>query len=390
MDAPVYLDNHATTRCDPAVVEAMAPYWSERFANPASRSHGPGAEARAAVEAARSAVAGWIGASPKELVFTSGATESDNLALLGAARARRAAEGRDHVVTLATEHPAVLDCVAALGRQGHAVTVLPVGADGLVDPDDVAAALRPTTAVVSVMLVNNEIGVMQPVAAIAERCRARGVWVHCDAAQAASVPVDVEALGVDLLSLSAHKLYGPKGIGALYVRRTRPRIVLEPLQYGGGHERGLRSGTLPTPLAVGFGRAAELLVAERPAAFARLAALRDRLWDGLRAELDGLTLVGAAAPRAPCNLNVVVEGVEAAALLMAVRRTVSLSTGSACASEQAAPSHVLRALGLGDAAQQAIRVGVGRFTTEAEIDRALAALVAAVRDLRRLSGLALA
>lgn len=385
-DRPIYLDNHSTTRCDPAVVAEMLPFFTEGYGNAASRSHRYGLEARSATETARARVARWLGASPKEVVFTSGATEADNLAILGAVRARRA-EGRDHVITVATEHPAVLDTCRALQREGIALTVLPVDREGRVDPDDVARALRPTTALVSVMLVNNEIGVVQPVAGIAARCAASDVWVHCDAAQAVYVPVDFAALPVDLLSVSAHKIYGPKGVGALIVRRRRPRLALEPLFHGGGHERGLRSGTLPVPLLVGFGAAAELLVTGRGEEPARVARLRDRMWDGLRAGIDGICLNGPV-DRAPNNLNLSIDGVEAAALLMALRDVVSLSTGSACSSETLAPSHVLQALGLDpDQAQRSVRFGIGRFNTEAEIDRVVAATVAAVARLRGFAGL---
>jgi cysteine desulfurase len=384
-ERPIYLDNHATTRCDPEVVDAMVPYFGERFGNASSRTHVYGTDARAATEHARAQVAALIGASPKEIVFTSGATEADNLAILGAARARRSA-GRSHVVTVATEHPAVLDPVAALGRQGFETTVLPVGPDGLVDPDEVARALRPTTAIVSVMAVNNEIGVVQPLAEIGALCRERGVWFHTDAAQSTYLPLDVEQLPVDLLSLSAHKLYGPQGVGALYVRRTRPRIELEPLQYGGGHERGLRSGTLPVPLIVGFGAAAEKLVQRRPTEIPRVRALRDRLWAGLKDH--GARLNGHSERRAPNNLNLSFDGVEAAALILAVRRVVALSTGSACSSETLAPSHVLKALGVeDDLAQRSVRIGLGRYTNEAQIEQVLSALVDAVTTLRRYAGL---
>jgi cysteine desulfurase len=382
---PIYLDNHSTTRCDPAVVAELVPFFSEQYGNAASRSHRYGLEARTATERARTRVATWLGASPKEIVFTSGATEADNLAILGALRERRA-EGRNHVVTVATEHPAVLDTCAALVRDGVEVTVLPVDGEGRVSPDDVAAALRPTTALVSVMLVNNEIGVVQPVAEIAERCRASDVWVHCDAAQSTYVPVDLASLPVDLLAVSAHKIYGPKGVGALVVRRRRPRIALSPVLYGGGHERGLRSGTLPVPLLVGFGAAAALLTDGRADEIPRVTALRDRLWAGLQAGIDGLRLNGPV-DRAPNNLNVSIDGVEAAALLMALRDVVALSTGSACSSETLSPSHVLRALGVDpERAQQSVRFGIGRFNTGDEIDRVIAATVAAVARLRGFSG----
>ncbi|MEN0067239.1 MAG: aminotransferase class V-fold PLP-dependent enzyme, partial [Myxococcota bacterium] len=253
---PIYVDHHATTPCDDRVLEAMWPYFGTHFGNAGSRSHAYGLTARQATEHARSQVATWLGASPKEIVFTSGATESDNLAILGVVRAR---SGPRHVITLATEHPAVLDPVAQLEREGVEVTILPVGPDGLVDPEAVVAAFKPYTVLVSIMRVNNEIGVIQPLEAIGKACRERGIWLHTDAAQAAYVPVDISALHADLISVSAHKIFGPKGIGALVVRRTRPKIEIEPLQLGGGQERGIRSGTLPVPLIVALGKAAELV-----------------------------------------------------------------------------------------------------------------------------------
>jgi cysteine desulfurase len=383
-EPPIYLDNLATTRCDPEVVDGMIPYFVEHYGNAASRSHRFGADARSATEEARARIASLIGASPKEIVFTSGATEANNLAILGVARHARATVAKDHVITWATEHPAVLDPVAALGRQGFEVTVLPVGSDGRVDLGALEHALRPATALVSVMAVNNEIGVTQPLDAIAAMCRSRGVLTHCDAAQATYYPIDTRTLPVDLLSLSAHKMYGPKGIGALYVRRSRPRVELEPLVYGGGHERGMRSGTLPVPSIVGMGLAAQKLARTRDEELPRVAALRDRLWSALASELDGVEINGDPVRRAPNNLNLSFEGVEAAALLIAVRDVVALSTGSACSSEALSPSHVLTALG-GDptVAQRSVRFGVGRFTTKAEIDRVAAAVVEAVRSLRR-------
>jgi cysteine desulfurase len=386
MGTPVYLDNHSTTRCDPRVVEAMLPFFTEIYGNAASRSHRFGTDARAATERARGQLGRWLNASPKEIVFTSGATEADNLALLGAARARRE-EGKRHVVTVATEHPAVLDTCKALEHEGVQVTLLPVDSQGLVDPDTFVRALRPDTAVASVMLVNNEIGVRQPLAALGAACRERGIWMHCDAAQAAYVPVDMEKLPIDLLSLSAHKIYGPKGIGALVVRRRPHRIRLEALMHGGGHERGLRSGTLAVPLIVGFGVAAELCATD-PEGPARVAELRDQLLSGLQAELDGLTVLGHPTERAPNNLNLAFQGVEAAALLVAVRDEVALSTGSACSSETLSPSHVLLALGVEpELAHRAVRFGLGRFTTSEEIARATAALVEAVRKLRAMQSL---
>lgn len=380
-DPVVYLDHHATTPCDPEVLAAMLPWFTERFGNAASRSHALGLDARRAVERARSQVAGWLGVSPKEVILTSGATESNNLALLGVLRAR----GAGHAITLATEHPAVLDPVAALAAAGHPTTVLPVGADGLVDPQDVARAIRSDTVLVSVMRVNNEIGVIQPLAEIAEVCRTRGVLVHTDAAQAVAVPMHRDALGVDLISVSGHKVYGPKGVGALVVRRTRPRIEVEPLQYGGGHERGMRSGTLAVPLVVGLGEAAARVAAGVSAGEpARLAALRDHLLDGLRASIPDLVVNGSTVHRAPNNLHVTIPGVSAAALLVALRDVVALSTGSACASESTRPSHVMAALGLTpEQAAQSVRFGLGRSTTRAEIDRVVTALSEHVAAERR-------
>lgn len=379
---PIYLDHQSTTPVDPRVVEAMAPWWTRDFGNAASRTHVFGWRAEAAVEAARATLARAVGAAdPQEIVFTSGATESDNLALAGMARAQRGRGG--HLVTVASEHPAVLDTARALAAEGFTLTELPVDGAGFVDPDDVGRALTDDTVLVSVMWANNEIGVLQPIEAIAERCRARGVAFHSDAAQAVGkVPVDAAAAGVDLLSFTAHKLYGPKGIGALRVRRGRPRLRLAPLLHGGGHEGGLRSGTLPVPLIVGFARAVELALAEREAEAARLAALRARLLDRLRAGLDGVFVNGDLGRRLPGNLNVGFEGVDADGLLAALPE-LAISTGSACASARAERSHVLRALGRSDAELRAsVRIGLGRGTGEAEIDAAADRLVAEVRAQR--------
>lgn len=379
---PIYLDYQATTPVDPRVVEAMEPWWTRDFGNAASRTHVFGWRAEAAVEAARATLAAAVGAAdPAEIVFTSGATESDNLAIQGVARALR---GRgDHIVTVATEHPAVLDTVRALAAEGFSVTELPVDRAGFVDPDDVARAIGGRTILVSVMWANNEIGVLQPIEAIAERCRARGVLLHSDAAQAVGkVPVDCRAAGVDLLSFTAHKLYGPKGVGALRVRRGRPRVRLAPILHGGGHENGLRSGTLPVPLIVGFARAVELALAEREAEAARLAALRARLLERLRAGLDGVFVNGDLERRLPGNLNLGFAGADADGLLAALPE-LAISTGSACASARAERSHVLRALGLSEAELRAsVRIGFGRFTTPEEVDAAAERLVAAVRAQR--------
>jgi cysteine desulfurase len=350
----------------------MRPYWSEDFGNPASASHAFGWRAEAAVENAREEIARAIGAAdPREIVFTSGATESDNLALQGVVRARGIAGA--HVVTVATEHPAVLDTARALAKQGAQVSVLRVDESGLLDPADVARAITRETTLVSVMAANGEIGVLAPLAEIARICAERGIAFHSDAAQAVGkVPLDVGALGLDLLSISSHKLYGPKGVGALYVRRRRrssERVALAPILHGGGQERGLRSGTLPTPLIVGFGRAVALAVAEQPAESARLAALRDRLRARL-SELGGVHLNGAAAPRLAGNLNVAIDGVSADALIARLA-DLALSTGSACSSAKPEPSHVLTALGLPTSQIAAsLRIGLGRFTTEAEVDYA--------------------
>ncbi|HVP28651.1 MAG TPA: aminotransferase class V-fold PLP-dependent enzyme [Myxococcota bacterium] len=379
---PIYLDHHATTPVDPRVVEAMAPYWSVDFGNAASHGHVFGWRAEAAVEDARARIAAAIGArEPREIVLTSGATESNNLALKGVLRGARVS--RDHVVTVATEHRAVLDPCAALQREGFGVTVLPVDGAGLVAPEAVAAAIGPRTALVSIMAANNEIGVLQPLEAIGRICRERGVLFHSDAAQAAGrVPLDVEATGVDLLSLSAHKLYGPKGVGALYVRSRRPRVRLEPLVHGGGHERGLRAGTLPVPLIVGFARAFELALAEQAAEAERLARLREQLWQRLAEGLPRVHRNGDVAHQLPGTLSVSFDGVEAAAVLPALP-DVALSTGSACSSAEPGPSHVLVALGLSpERAAGTIRIGLGRGNDEAQVERAAERIVAAVRAER--------
>jgi cysteine desulfurase len=380
---PIYLDHHATTPLDPRVLEAMRPYLEEEFGNASSATHAWGWRAEAALEDARERLAAAIGArDPSELVFTSGTTESDNLAIQGVLRVTR--QHRDHVVTTAIEHPAVLDTCRALEREGFAATVVPVDATGLVDPDAIARAITPRTALVSVMAANSEIGTLEPIDAIAAVCRERGVPLHSDAAQAVGkIPVDVSKTGVDLLAFCAHKLYGPKGIGALYVRSGRPRVRLQPILHGGGHERGRRSGTVPVFLAVGFARAVELCMADLAQEAARQAALRDRLLERLRKGLDGVHLNGHPTRRLPGNLNVAFEGVAADALLVALH-DVALSTGSACASGRSEPSHVLRAIGLPPAlARGSVRCGIGRGTSEADIDRAADRLVVEVARARR-------
>ena len=386
MNRPIYLDHHATTPVDPRVVEAMLPYLGEEFGNASSSTHAYGWRAEAAVEDARGRIAAAIGAAePGEIVFTSGTTESDNLALQGVARA--APRGRDHLVTTAIEHHAVLDTCRALESAGFSVTYVPVDANGLIDPHDVARASSERTALVSVMAANGEIGAVQPLREVAALCRERGVLLHTDAAQAVGkIPLDVRETGVDLLAFCGHKLYGPKGIGALYVRSGRPRLRLAPLLHGGGHERGLRPGTLPVALIVGFARALELCVEEMESEASRALALRERLWNRLQKDLEGVQLNGHPQRRLPGNLNVSFAGTDAAALLVALDG-VALSTGSACASGRAEPSHVLAALGLPPAlARGAIRFGIGRGNTRQEIDRVAEQLVSAVRTQRRQRG----
>jgi cysteine desulfurase len=374
---PVYLDHHATTPLDPRVLDAMLPYFAERFGNPHSAQHAYGWAAEQAVDAARMQVAALIGARAEEIVFTSGATEANNLAIRGIAVC---AGARRHLVTCATEHPCVLETCRVLRRDGFDVTELPVAPDGLIDLDQLRAALRPDTALVSIMAANHEIGVLQPIPASAGLCRERGIVLHTDAAQAAGqIPLDAVALGVDLMSLSAHKLYGPTGIGALYVRRG---LRLAPLLAGGGQERGLRPGTLPTPLCVGFGKACALAQAELGANAERVRALRDRLYDGLREALPDVRRNGAARPRLPNNLNLCLPGIDAEDLLAELPE-LALATGAACASARQEPSPVLRALGLSDAAvQSSIRIGLGRTSTALEVEFALDRLVAAARRLR--------
>ena len=380
---PIYLDCHATTPVDPRVLAAMVPFFTEYFGNPASLTHMYGWEAEAAVTQARSTLAAAINASPEEIIFTSGATEANNLALKGIAEACFG-RGR-HIITVQTEHSAVLDPCAYLASLGFEVTYLPVQTNGLVDLDDLEKAFREDTILVSVMAANNEIGVLQPLAAIGEQCRDRQVVFHSDAAQAiGKISLDVEAMHLDLLSLTAHKVYGPKGIGALYVRR-RPRVPLAAQLHGGGHERGLRSGTLYPPQIVGFAKAVELGLAEMAVESTRLIALRQRLWQGL-APLGQLHLNGHGTQRLPGNLNVSFEGVDGQALLLGLRGTVALSSGAACSTASTAPSHVLKALGRSDAlAYASLRFGLGRLTTAAQIDQVVAGVVATVQALRQMA-----
>jgi cysteine desulfurase len=386
MKFPIYLDHHATTPTDPRVVEAMRPYFTEEFGNASSSSHAFGWRAEAAVEGARERLAAAIGAAgAREFFNDTATTESDNLALKGVARACK--PSRDHVITARTEHPAVLEACRALEAEGFSVTVLPVDGKGLVDPDDVRRAIGDRTSLVSIMAANGEIGVLQPLEAIGQICREGGVLFHTDAAQAVGkIPVDVEKLGVDLLSMCAHKLYGPPGVGALYLRTRRPRLRLEPLLHGGGQERGHRSGTLPLPLIVGFAKAVDLCLADLESESVRLAGLRDRLWERLSEGLDELHLNGHPERRLPGNLNLAFAGVEADALIAALGQ-VALSSGSACASASPEPSHVLRALGLPDPLVRAsLRFGLGRGNTGEEIEWVADRLIEQVRELRRKRG----
>ena len=384
---PIYLDNQATTRCDPRVAEAMLPYLTEVYGNAASRSHSYGWDAGEAVEQAREEVAALIGATGKEIVFTSGATESNNLAIKGVAQ-YYASKGK-HIITVQTEHKAVLDSCHALERDGWEVTFLPVDAEGMISLDELRAAIRPDTVLVSVMWANNEIGVLQPVNEIGALCREKGVVFHCDAVQATGkVPIDVQAAKVDLLSISAHKMYGPKGIGALYVRRGRPRIRLQPLIDGGGHERGMRSGTLAVHQIVGLGKAAVYAKEDLDTGKINdVKRLRDRLWDGIRTQLDEVFLNGSWERRLPNNLNVSLAYVEGEAMMMGIK-DIACSSGSACTSASLEPSYVLRAMGVDvELAHTSIRLGVGRFTTEEEVDYAVERIVETVRKLRDMSPL---
>jgi cysteine desulfurase len=396
--APIYMDNHATTRVDPRVVEAMLPYFTEVYGNAGSVGHAFGDAARRAVEQSRASIASAINAAPEEIVFTSGATESNNLAIRGITERQR--RRGDRIISVRTEHKAVLDPLARLGRRGYDVTLLEVEQHGSpragwLDPQQVSDAVRDDTVLVSVMLANNEIGVIQPLKEIAAICRERGVTIHCDATQAVGkIPVDVQDLGVDLMSFSAHKIYGPKGVGALYVRQARPAVRLEPQITGGGQQDGLRSGTLNVAGIVGFARALELCTQEMPAEPARLLALRNQLWKQLCTEIDNLQLCGPAfeetydpntALRLPGNLDVAFGNVDGEALLLAMG-DLAVSSGAACSSTDPGPSHVLLALGMTeDLARSTLRFGLGRFNTSAEVDIAGANVGAAVNRLRKLA-----
>jgi len=380
---PIYLDNHATTPVDPRVLEAMLPYLSSKFGNAASHSHSFGWDASAAVENARKQIAQLIGATAGEIVFTSGATESNNLALKGVAEAC-CAKG-DHIITVVTEHKAVLDTCKHLEKQGCRVTYLPVQSDGLIDLDQLKDAFTAKTILVSIMTANNEIGVLQPVEEIGELCHERGALFHSDAVQAmGKVPLDVNLMKADLVSLTAHKCYGPKGCGALYVRRAGVEKRVAPMIDGGGHEHGMRSGTLNVPGIVGFGKTCEIAQQEMPEESCRIAGLRNRLHDRLLAALDNLLINGSMEHRLPGNLNLSFRNVEGD-ILMTALKDVAVSGGSACSSDKVEPSYVLKALGLSDDdANSAIRFGIGRFNTEAEIDYAVGRVVEAVKGLREL------
>ena len=386
MSQPIYMDHNATTPVDPRVVEAMLPCMTEQFGNAASRTHAYGWAAAKLAEVARERLATGIGAHPEEIIFTSGATESNNLAIKGAAWALE--RSGNHIVTCATEHKAVLDPFQALARKGFAVNVLPVDSVGRLDPGRLAAALVEGSILVSVMLANNETGTLQPIREIAAACRERGVLLHCDATQAVGkIPVDVDALGVDLLSFSAHKIYGPKGVGALYVRRRKPRLHLVPLLDGGGHEQGLRSGTLNVPGVAGFGRALEIALEEMSHESVRLAQLRDRLDNAIRSRLEGVTLNGHPTERLPNTMNLSFEGVDGAALLVGVKE-VAVASGSACTSADPKPSHVLLAMGRSkELANASIRFSLGRANTAQDVEIVADAVVREVTRLRQGSPL---
>ena len=382
-DVPIYLDNHATTRVDPRVLDAMLPFFSERYGNAASINHAWGWDAAEAVETAREQLASFICVPPKSIVFTSGATEANNLALKGVLRAGPQTSAPPHLITTAAEHRSVLDSADRLQRSGFQVTVLPVDEFGRVSPEQVAEAIQPQTVLVSVILANNEVGTLNRVPEVGRICRERGVLFHVDAVQALGrIDLDLHTLPVDLASFSAHKLYGPKGVGALYVRRGGRRIRLEPLLDGGGHERHLRSGTLPVPLIVGFGAACELAAASLNEEAVRIRALRDQLWQRLQTQLKGLTLNGHPTERLPGNLNVSFDGVDGEALMTGLRR-IAVSSGSACTTADPEPSHVLRAMGRSDALTRAsLRFGLGRFNTAEDVDIAVAEVAEVVKRLR--------
>lgn len=382
---PIYLDYQATTPCDPRVVEAMLPYFTEKFGNPHSRNHSHGWEAEEAVEKARRQVASIIGADEREVIFTSGATESNNLAIKGVMRFHK--DQRNHMITTVTEHKCVLDSARHLEMEGVEVTYLPVQQNGLVDLEKLKAAITPKTALVSIMAVNNEIGVIQPLAEIGRICRERHVYFHTDAAQAVGkIPLDVNSMNIDLMSISGHKIYGPKGIGALYVGR-KPRVRMQALIHGGGQERGMRSGTLPTPLCVGLGEACAIAQKEMGAEAERLRKMRDRFYAQIKQRLPEVYLNGDLERRLPGNLNLSFAYVEGEGLMMGIK-DLCVSSGSACTSASLEPSYVLRSLGVEEElAHTSLRIGFGRFTTEQEVDYAVEHIVSSVNRLRAMSPL---
>lgn len=387
MKFPIYLDNHSTTPMDPRVLESMLPYFTEKFGNSASRNHAFGWEAEEGVENARKQIAKLIHADAKEIVFTSGATESDNLALKGVAEMYH--EKGDHIITSSTEHRAVLDTAKALeAKRGIKVTYLPVDKFGMVNPQDVRNAITDKTILISIMFANNEIGTINPIKEIGKIAKEKGILFHCDATQGiGKVPIDVQDLGIDLMSFSAHKIYGPKGVGALYVRKKNPRVRIAAQMDGGGHERGMRSGTLPVPLIVGFGKACELCEQEMAADGARLSVMRDRLYANITNALEEVYLNGHPTQRLPHNLNISFAYVEGESLLMGCKE-IALSSGSACTSATLEPSYVLRALGVGaDLAHSSIRFGLGRFTLDEEVDYAGKRIIEVVTKLREMSPL---
>ena len=383
---PIYMDNHATTPVDPRVVDAMLPYFTEKFGNAASRNHSFGWAGEEAVENARAQVASLIGATPKEIIFTSGATESDNLMIKGVAEMYR--EKGNHIITQAIEHKAVLDTCKRLEKFGYEVTYLPVQKDGRVDPEDVRKAITPKTILITIMYANNEIGIINPMSEIGKIAKEHGIIFAVDGVQAVGkIPVDVQKDNIDLLSISGHKIYGPKGVGALYVRRRNPRVQLSAIIDGGGHERGMRSGTLNVTGIIGLGKACEIAQQEMPEESKRMSALRDRLRAGLEAKLDEVYINGSLEHRLPNNLNMSFAYVEGESLLMGIN-DVAVSSGSACTSATLEPSYVLKALGVGeDLAHTSIRFGLGRFNTEEEVDYVTDKMVQVVTKLRELSPL---
>ena len=383
---PIYMDNHATTPMDPRVLEEMLPYFMEKFGNAASRNHSFGWAAEEGVETARERIAKLVGATTKEIIFTSGATESDNLAIKGVAEMYR--EKGNHIITAVTEHKAVLDTCKRLEKYGYRVTYLPVQKDGLIDLDDLKRAIDDKTILVTIMFANNEIGVLQPVAEIGKICREKGVIFHTDATQAVGkVPVDVNKQNIDVMSISGHKMYGPKGVGALYVRRKNPRVQISAIIDGGGHERGMRSGTLNVPGIVGLGKACAIAQEEMAQESCRMAGLRNRLRDRITGKLDEVYINGSMEHRLPGNLNISFAYVEGESLLMGIN-DIAVSSGSACTSATLEPSYVLKALGTGDdLAHSSIRFGIGRFNTEAEVDYVADRVIETVERLRELSPL---